>query len=479
MARLAGHPPKLDLATRGAVVAVQGGLLVAMCFYLGWLASAGSPGIELLGPLALVVVALGVAVPPHVLVALSLLVFGAYSLSEDNPLAFAGVQVYATDALLAVVLLRAILPRERIPPPAPLDGVARLLFGIWAAVMIVAGLRGVFGGHALVSIIRLETPLIYGVGFYFALGRIIRERAFDLNKALRNLVIVALGFVAYMAFARLTNTPFETETSGGSLGTVITTGGELRRDYGFASAFILYPALALAGAAYMLYSPRRTALAADVAGLGILTTLITLIRGEIFGLFIGLAVIALLRTEVALKRAVRTRAIMAASFAFLIAGLGLWAVSPPTARGVIERSLPGFIQQSTTAEATAEYRRNAIDAGFEAARREPAGVGLIPADSLTAISSVESGLVAHSGITTMLVYAGWIGLVAAVLALLGLLRASFHLPRPIPWVHPFFVGALITLAIYSVAADGLVGQGWVTGLAALVAALRFNGVSPS
>jgi hypothetical protein len=479
MGRLAGHPARLDLATRGAVVAVQGVLMVAMCFYLGWLASAGSPGIELLGPLVLVVVALGVAVPPHVLVALSLLVFGAYSLSGDNPLAFAGVQVYATDALLAVVLLRAILPRDRIPPPAPLDGVARLLFGIWAVVMLVAGLRGVFGGHALVSIIRLETPLIYGVGFYFALGRIIRERAFDLDKALRNLLIVALGFVAYMAFARLTNTPFETETSGGNLGTVITTGGELRRDYGLASAFILYPLLALAGAAYLLYSPRRTAVAAIVACIGILTTLISLIRGEIFGLFVGLAVIALLRTEVALKRAVRTRALVTGSFALLIGGLALWAVSPPTARGVVERSLPGVVEQSRTAEATAEYRQNAIDAGFEAARREPVGVGLIPGEQLTASSGVRLGHVAHSGLTTILVYTGWLGLAGAVLALFGLLRASFRLPQPVPWLHPFFVGSLVMLALYTVTADGLVGQGWVVGPAALITALRFHGLSPS
>jgi hypothetical protein len=474
MERLAGHPSPLRRTTHVVSLAAETLVLAAACVYLGLLASEGSVGMELAGLLLLATVALALAVPPDVLVALSLALFGAYSLSGDNPLSFAGVQVYSADALLAVVLLRAILPRDRVDPPAALDWIARLLFGLWAVVMVVAGLRGIFGGYELISIIRLETPLIYAVGFYFGLSRIIRERAFELDKAVRNLLLVSLAFVAYMALARLTNSPFETNETEGGLGTVVTTEGELRRDYGFASAFILYPVLAVAGAAYLLYNPRRTALAAFVASVGILATLVTLIRGEIFGLVLGLTVIALLRTEAALKHAVRTRAILAASFTLLIGGLAFWAISPTTARGVAERSLPGLAQQSRTAEATAEYRRDAIAAGFEAAKREPAGVGLVPAQSLTAVSSVESGQVAHSGITTMLVYAGWIGLVAAVLALVGILRASFRMPRPVPWLHPFFVGTVVVLAGYSVAADGLVGQGWVMGLATLAAALRFH-----
>ena len=133
--------------------------------------------------------------------------------------AVGGVQVYSTDALLAVVLLRAILPRDRISPPASLDGVARLLFGIWAFVMVIAGLRGGLGGQSLISIIRLEMPLIYSVGFYFGLGRIIRERSFDLDKAVRNLLLVALGFIAYMTFARVTGRTFETNQTVGRLGT--------------------------------------------------------------------------------------------------------------------------------------------------------------------------------------------------------------------------------------------------------------------
>jgi hypothetical protein len=110
-----------------------------------------------------------------------------------------------------------------------------------------------------------------------------------------------------------------------------------------------------------------------------------------------------------------------------------------------------------------------------AASRKPGGVGLIPGEAVTAKSGVDLGYVAHSGLTATLVYAGWIGVAAAVLALVGLLRASFCVPRPVPWLHPFFVGTLLMLLVYtSSAAIGLVGQEWVIGVAALVASFRFH-----
>ena len=81
--------PTLALATRGANVAAQGALLVGMCLYAGWVASADSGGIELLGLLLLVAVALALAVPPYFFVALALLIFGAYSVVREpcSPLA--------------------------------------------------------------------------------------------------------------------------------------------------------------------------------------------------------------------------------------------------------------------------------------------------------------------------------------------------------------------------------------------------------
>jgi hypothetical protein len=478
MEHLGRLQPTAGRAAHLASVALQALLFVAVCVYVGRLASEGSIGMELLGLALLAVVAVSLVVPPHVFVALALLVFGTYSLSGDSPFQFGSALVYSTDVLLALVLVRALLPRERVAPATRLGGVVRLLFGLWAAVMVVAGIRGVLGGHDFVSLIRLETPLLYSVGLYYGFARIVRERDFDLDKAVRNLLVVALGFVAYMAFARLTNSPFETEETVGRLGTVITTGGELRRDYGFASAFILYPALALGGAAYLFYGPRRTVLAASVAGIGTLTTLLTLIRAEIFGLFVGLAVIAVLRNQSALDRVFRIRAILAATVVFAFAGVGLWTVDAPMARGILERSLPGLVEQTESADATAQFRQDALDHGVAAAKEEPTGVGLLPEDALIDAGFNPSYL-GHSAVATALVYAGWIGLAAAVLALTGLLSASFLLPRPVPWLHPFFVGSLLMLVIYSFGASGLMGQGWVIGLAALITALRFQATGAS
>jgi hypothetical protein len=172
------------------------------------------------------------------------------------------------------------------------------------------------------------------------------------------------------------------------------------------------------------------------------------------------------------------RALATATIVFVVAGVGLWTVDAPVARGIVERSLPGFVEQSEAAESTAEYRRNALEYGITAAKQEPMGIGLLPADAMT-VAGVDLGYVAHSGVTTMLVYAGWIGLAAAVLTLLSLLWASFRAPRPIPWLHPFFVGSFLMLMVYSFAASGLVGQGWVIGLAALIAALRFHAAGAS
>ena len=160
-------------------------------------------GKEVLGLLLLGVAVLALSVSPNAFLGLSLLVIGTDSLSEAHPLGLAGTRVYTLDVLLGIVLLRAFLPRERGRPPAALGEVTRLLFAVWALVMVAAGLRSALEGYGVVSVVRLATPLFYSFGFYFGLGRVIRERKFELDKAVRNLLLVALGLVAYMVFRAL------------------------------------------------------------------------------------------------------------------------------------------------------------------------------------------------------------------------------------------------------------------------------------
>ena len=210
-----------------------------------------------------------------------------------------------------------------------------------------------------------------------------------------------------------------------------------------------------------------------------IATLLSLIRSEIFGLAIGLVAIAVMRTPAAVRRVSRPAAVVSAVVALMIGGLVLWVVSPPTAHGVAERSLPGIVRQAESASATAQYRENALRAGLHAASRHSAGVGFVPVQYQAMRSGVDLGFVAHSGLAAMAVYAGWVGLIAAALALLSLLSESFVQPRPVAWLHPFFVGSLLMLVFYTVfGAAGLVGQGWITALAALIAALRFNVSGP-
>lgn len=476
MQRIAQHR-MLDLPGRGGTVLVGAALLVLAGIYAGWIASQASFGKEIIGLLLLAVGVLALSVSPSVFLGLSLLVIGTHSLSAAHPLDFAGTQVYALDVLLGIVLVRAFLPRERVSAPARLSEATRLLFAIWVIVLVAAGLRSALAGYDLVPVVRLATPVLYSVGYYFGLGRIIREQAFELDRTVRNLLVVAFGLVGYMALARITNTPFEDETNPaiGHLGTVVTTGGELRRDFGLASAFIVYPALALAGAAYLLHGSRRTVLAAAVLGVGLLATVLTLIRGEIFGLVLGLVLIVLLSTASTAIGLSKPAALAAAAVVALVAGVGLWLASPTTARGVAERSLPGVVHQTAAADENARFRQQAVHAGLSGAGRHPAGVGFVPDTAVTAKSGVDLGYIGHSGLTAIAVYAGWIGLIVTALALLSLARDSFALPKPVPWLHPFFVGSLLMLVFYSVfGAAGLFGQGWVTALAAMIAALRFN-----
>lgn len=456
---------------------VWAALLVLAGLYVGWLATRGSSGKEVIGLLLLGVAVIALSVSPNVFIGLSLLVIGADSLSQAHPLSFGGAEIYALDVLLVIVLLRALLPRERTEAPAALGEVTRLIFGVWALVMVVAAVRAGLEGYSAVSVIRLSTPLFYSFGFYVGFGHVIRERDFDLDKAVACLLLVALGLVVYMVVARVANTPFEDETNPaiGHLGTVATTQGDLRRDFGFGSAFILYPVLALAGAAYLLHGARRNALAAVLLGIGILATVLTLIRGEIFGLVFGFVAIVLLSTAPTAMRLSRPAALAAVGIVLAITGVGLWVASPSTARGVAERSLPGVVRQSQAADENANYREQAVRAGVAAAGRHPAGVGFVPDEEVTAKSGVDLGFIAHSGLTAMAVYTGWVGLIVSALALLSLLHDSFRLAQPVSWLHPFFVGSVVMLVFYTVfGAAGLVGQGWVTALAALLAALRFN-----
>jgi hypothetical protein len=250
---------------------------------------------------------------------------------------------------------------------------------------------------------------------------------------------------------------------------VIAGDEELRRDYGLSSAFIIYPALGVCAAAYAVFA-RATRIALWLAVAGIGATLLTLIRGEIFGLGLGLLVLLIIRSRT--RRAGRVATIASITAAFALFFVVLTVNDPLLARGIAERSLPGLTAQSAYANSTADYRLDALRSGLAAARARPAGSGFISPDAVAGLGT-DPGYLGHSSPAWLLFYAGWPGLLSGIAAALAVLVVGLRAPASRDWIRPAFVATWLMLVVSSLSADALVGQPWVVMLAALTLALRF------
>ncbi len=414
----------------------------------------------------LIALSLAVVLTPQVFIAASLLVFATSTASSSPVLASLPVAVYVSDLVVILIAVRGALPRDRVPPNRALAGPPSLFFALWAIVMAIAAARGMFAGVDLASAVRGDMALLYWPLLYFGFTRVLRERGLNVSALWRNLAYVALGLAAWMFLARALNHPFEDP----GLGTVPTGEGEaVYRNFGFAAAFVVYPALALVGIAGMAHgrSHRRWWVLALV---GTVATLMTLVRGEIFALVLGALLILWLRPRNV--TGARARTAIQLGLASVTAVVGLIAVSPDLGNAIVQRAIP-FTHQAEQAEATAEYRQKAVDTGFRVARSHPIGLGVLDPARLDA-HQIDSGYLAHSGVATLLLVGGWPALISALLVILALLWRSARFPAATPWLHPAFVGVLTMFSIYSVGAAGLAGDAWVIPLGALAVALRFT-----
>jgi hypothetical protein len=204
---------------------------------------------------------------------------------------------------------------------------------------------------------------------------------------------------------------------------------------------------------------------------GVIATLMTLVRGEIFGLALGIVLVLWLSPRRTSEPG-RARATVQLAVAVGAAVLAVLAVDPRLGHAVVQRAVP-FTQQAERATANADYRLEAMGAGIREARAHPLGLGVLDEEQLRE-HGVEFGQLVHSGFATLLVYGGWPALAAAVLAILAAIRRSFETAAEAGWLHPAFVGAIVMLSIYSLGAAGLAGDSWVVPLGALVVALRFG-----
>jgi O-Antigen ligase len=415
-----------------------------------------------------VALSLALALTPHWFIAVSVLCF-AVSTAMDTPLlASLPVEVYFSDLIVLLIAARGALPLNRIQSNGAIAGAPIILFALWAVVMAIAAARAMNAGVPLASAIRGDLALVYWPLLYFGFTRVLRERRLDVSLLWRNLAGVAVGLAAWMFVARGLNQPFE----GAGLANVPT--GEhstVARNFGFAAAFIVYPALALVGIAGMAHGGSHRLRWFVLASVGTVATLMTLVRGEILGLALGALVILWLRPR---RRDISARMRSAVQLAFAVVAFagGLIVANPTLGNAVVQRALP-FTQQAAGAKLNAEYREKAVETGFHVARAHPGGLGVLDTTRLDA-ERIDRGYLAHSGVATLLLFGGWPALLTALLAILALIRRSSLLPASTPWLHPAFVGVLTLLSVYTVSAAGLAGDPWVIPLGALAVALRFT-----
>jgi hypothetical protein len=345
--------------------------------------------------------------------------------------------------------------------------------------MALGILRSFSHGTPLDESVRSGLALFYWPLLYFGFSRVLRERGVDYRLVVRAIVAIGIGLTAYMFLMRFLNRPFEsTNQVTGHLGEVVSSTGQVfHRDFGFWSAYIVYPIVALIAVGKLVYSRQRVFPWLVIAFVSIIATATTLIRSEIYGLIAGIAVTLLFSSkETDARGGIRSRrlaAVVMLGTGLVVAAAMLAVVNPAFARAIGERSIPHYGQESDTARENAEYRLQALKAGASVARENPIGLGFVSSTELQQ-RGIDPGFLAHSGPATLLIFLGWPGLVAAAFVLLGLAVDSARARVPGSWLHPVLLGVLVMLIGNSFGAVGLVGQEFVIGIAALFIALRFS-----
>jgi hypothetical protein len=442
---------------------------VPAALLLGYFAASPSPRVILwLAVYGTFCVGVALATPPHLFIPATLVVVGVSTAFSSAVVSFGPAALYVSDIVMLLVVLRGVFPRQRDPAPHALAGAPHLLFVLFLFVLAVAGARAVVGGTPAASVVRGDLALFYWPFLYFGFTRVLAEREMNTRLLWRNLALVATGFAAYMFISRALNHTFQDP----GLALVPTGPGEtVPRNFGFASAFTIYPVLALAGVAGMandrVHRLRWTLLAA----VGVIATLTTLVRGEIYGLALGVLIVLVLSPRRG-AAAGRSRTSIQLAVAAGVALLAVLAVDPKLGHAVIQRAVP-FTGQAEEATVNADYRFKAMGAGITVARKHPVGLGVLDEAALEK-HDIDPGYLVHSGFATLLILGGWVALAAAVLVLLAVVRRSFQTVSAPRWVQPAFVGTIVMLSVYSLSAAGLAGDTWVMPLGALVVALRFG-----
>ena len=436
---------------------------------LGYFAASPSPRALLwLGVFGAFCIAAALAMPPHVFLPAMVIVAGVSTAFKGSVVSFGAAALYVSDFVVLLVVLRGALPRPRHEGRHLLAGAPQTLFVLLLFVLALAAVRGLLAGVPNASVVRGDLALFYWPLLYFGVTRILAERSLVTSLLWRNLALVAVGFAAYMFLARGFNHTFQ---DPGLANVPVGPGETVPRNFGFASAFTVYPVLAVVAVAGMANDRAHRLRWTLLASIGLIATLTTLVRGEVFSLLLGILIVLALSPRRGLA-AGRSRTMVQLAVASGAALLAVLALDPRLGHAVIQRTVP-FTQQASEATANADYRFEAMGAGLRVARAHPAGLGVLDEQALLN-HDLDPGYLVHSGFATILIFGGWLALGVAICLLLAVLHRSFHVPASPGWIHPAFVGAMVTLSVYSFGAAGLVGDTWVIPLGVLVVALRFG-----
>jgi hypothetical protein len=461
-------------------VAVAGALAIAV------LISSPDAHILRMAAIALTVVAVVLVVPPNIFLLGSFLFFATLQLFANTSFAIGPATFYVSDLFLGLVVVRAFGPHSHVAPKRNLGALTLFAFVMWAVLMLFGIRRGLENGAPFDVIVRYSMGLFYWPILYFGFSRVLREKAADSSRVLHGIVAISIGLVAYMFFMRALHRPFEPEEwQGGSLGGVISNSGEIyHRDYGFYSAYIVYPMLAVIAVGKLLYDRTRQQMWLVVALIGIIATLSTLMRSKNYGLLAGIAVLVLLSRAPSLRRRAhgqtlsrRLSIVLTIAAVIAIAAATLAIVSPGFAHVLGERSVPYVVDQSQGARDNAKFRSDAFDAGVRIANENVNGLGVLSPEQLIS-HGILPGYFVDSGFPRLLVFLGWPGLVAAVFVLLGLIFDSARQRSREPWLHPVLVAFVVVLVADSMGNSSIFGHPYVIGTAALLVALRFAAASP-
>ena len=187
------------------------GLLGALL--LGYTVSSPASRMVSVGVYGALVLALALALPPHLFVALALLLVGVSTGFGSAIFSIGPAVFYISDLAVLVIVARGALPRARHEGIHALRGAPQALFVAWLVIMALAGVRALLDGVPTASVLRQDLALFYWPLLYFGFTRVLAEKSLVRPLLWRNLLIVALGFAVYMFGARALNHPFQDQVS--------------------------------------------------------------------------------------------------------------------------------------------------------------------------------------------------------------------------------------------------------------------------